>query len=183
MVFDLVLDQTVTNAHGDFLAVLGTNLNDQLCRTTSNYYRYESGTSLAAGEASGVLALMEEFMENRSGVFSPSNRPSPALMKALLINGARSVGDLYDFDVQTTINFQGWGLMNLPNSIPSWLSNYNAAPSSSIYLVDQNSTNALATGQSQTRLVSLSPDAQQTPMHITLAWTTRRGTRWWGSSW
>src|SRR5207244_6240947 len=48
-------------------------------------YRYESGTSMAAPVVSGVLALMEEFFErNLSQGFSP------ALMKALLINGARS---------------------------------------------------------------------------------------------
>jgi len=49
---------------------------------------------MAAASVSGTLALMQEFSSNdcREG-----GRNSPALMKAMLINGARSVGDLYDF--------------------------------------------------------------------------------------
>ena len=43
-------------------------------------------------------------------------------MKALLINGARSVGNLYDFRVQNTINYQGWGLVKLNNSLPPGIS-------------------------------------------------------------
>jgi len=30
-------------------------------------------------------------------------------MKALLINGARSVNPNYDLQVRTPLNFQGWG--------------------------------------------------------------------------
>ena len=65
-------------------------MNDSL----GPYYRYESGTSMAAADVSGTLALMQEFFEQRLG-----RTNSPALMKALLINGARSVSTLYDFNV------------------------------------------------------------------------------------
>ena len=37
-------------------------------------------------------------------------------MKALLINGARTVGGIYDFNVRAAVNSQGWGLINLPTS-------------------------------------------------------------------
>ena len=68
-------------------------------------------------------------------------------MKALLINGARSLGNLYDHQVKrTTANDQGWGLVNLPNSIPATLKT-NSGPT---VFFDQIITNALATGQSQT---------------------------------
>src|SRR5262249_48170190 len=50
------------------------------------YYRYETGTSMAAPGVCGVLALMQEFFEQRLKI--PF---SPALLKALVINGARSV--------------------------------------------------------------------------------------------
>jgi subtilisin-like proprotein convertase family protein len=173
VIFDLLVDVAITNAHGNFLAELKTNLNDPI----GPWYRYESGTSIAAADASGLLALMEEFLEQRSGMFGPTNRPSPALMKAMLINGSRSVGDTYDFDVHTPINFQGWGLPNLPNSLPTSLSNINttAATGSSMYIFEQSPTNALSTGQKQTRLISLNPDAQNAPLHITLAWTDPPG--------
>ena len=44
-------------------------------------------------------------------------------MKALLINGARPLTSLYDFQVNTATNSQGWGLINLPNSLPAALLN------------------------------------------------------------
>ena len=47
-----------------------------------SFYRYESGTSMAAQAVSGVLALLQEFFQQRL-----QRGFSPALMKALLING------------------------------------------------------------------------------------------------
>ncbi len=155
----------VTNDLGNYLQVLA-GLNDSL----GPYYRYESGTSMAAADASGTLALMQEFFESR---LSLSNH-SPALMKALLINGARSVGDLYDFNVRPAVNSQGWGLINLPTSLPGTLTNITAS-TNSIFVLDQNATNALATGQSRTRYISLSPAAQNQILRITLVWTDPPG--------
>ena len=47
---------------------------------------------MAAADVSGTLALMQEFFQQRLG-----RTNSPALMKALLINGARTLGGAYDF--------------------------------------------------------------------------------------
>ena len=120
--------------------------------TATHYYRYESGTSMAAADASGVLALMQEFLQNRLGHANASGQftNSPALMKALLINGARTVGNLYDFQTTNTINFQGWGLINLSNSLHGGLAMANAS-TNSMFIFDQGASNALATGQSHTR--------------------------------
>jgi subtilisin-like proprotein convertase family protein len=159
------IDMTVTNEHGDFLQVL-SNMNYSI----GPYYRYESGTSLAAAGVSGTLALMQEFFEQRM-----HQTNSPALMKALLINGARSVGNLYNLQVENTINFQGWGLVHLQNSLPSVLT--NSSPSgSSIFMLDQSPANALATGQFDTRTFKLNtPDARDQPLRITLVWTDPPG--------
>jgi subtilisin-like proprotein convertase family protein len=155
-----------TNQQGNFFQVL-RNMNDSL----GGFYRYESGTSLAAADVSGVLALMEEFFAVRLQVTN-----SPALMKALLINGARSVGTAYDFQVQNGINYQGWGEVFLPTTLPGVLSNItSSAAASSIYVFDQDPTNALATGQSHTRFFSLTPDGQAQPLRITVAWTDPPG--------
>ena len=51
------------------------------------------------------------FFQQQLGVTN-----SPALMKALLVNGARSLGNQYDFNVSGRLNLQGWGKVNLPNS-------------------------------------------------------------------
>ncbi len=163
--FDLVSDVVVTNDLGNYLQVLA-GLNDSL----GPYYRYESGTSMAAADASGTLALMQEFFESRLAL----TNHSPALLKALLINGARSVSEFYNFHVRAEVNSQGWGLINLPTSLPGALTNL-AAPTNSVFFVDQNATNALATGQSHTRYLTLSPAAQNQVLRLTLVWTDPPG--------
>ncbi|MCX6915504.1 MAG: S8 family serine peptidase, partial [Verrucomicrobia bacterium] len=131
---------------GNYFEVLG-NLNN----TLGPFYRYESGTSLAAAEASGALALMQEF-------FQKSGRTnSPALMKALLINGARPLVAPGAYQVNSSTNSQGWGLISLTNSLPVGLSNSFVQAAAPMQLFDQNPADALATSQSHTRFVSLSP--------------------------
>jgi subtilisin family serine protease/subtilisin-like proprotein convertase family protein len=133
------------------------------------FYRFESGTSIGAAEVSGTLALIQEFFQQRL-----VRTNSPALMKALLINGARSLGGGYDFHTAGSTNSQGWGLVRLPNSLPPVLTNM-AAPSSSMLLFDQRPAEALATGQQRTRFVSLTPNAQKLPLRVTLVWTDPPG--------
>ncbi len=149
---------TPTNA-SDYFEVL-SNLND----TIGPFYRYESGTSMSAAGASGVLALMQEFF-NRVG-----RTNSPALMKALLINGARSLAFQPSFQFTQPTNSQGWGLINLTNSIPAALTNLDAA-SNAVLVFDQDPREALLTGQSRTRFISVAHDATNKPVRITLVWT------------
>ena len=77
---------------------------------------------MSAPVVSGVLALIADCFTNNIGKFGAM--PTPALMKAMIINGARSVNDIYDLDVKKTEggdnrNYQGWGLVNLSNSLPA----------------------------------------------------------------
>src|SRR5258708_15380909 len=95
-------------------------------------------------DVSGSLALMQEFFTVRLG-----RTNSPALMKALVINGARSAGILYDLQAQSTINFQGWGKLNLPGSLHRSLT--NSAQTKSMFAFYQGGTNSLATRESHTR--------------------------------
>src|SRR5579862_456203 len=134
------------------------------------YYRYETGTSMAAGAVSGVLALMQEFIATN---FPAQGNPSPALLKALLINGARSLGGIYDLNTQpVTGNEQGWGLVNIQNSIPASLTNGNT----SLWFVDQSASNALATGQSASYALNCGDGhATNNPVRVTLVWTDPPG--------
>ena len=168
--YDFFMGIVVTNELGDYLGVL-EGMNNGL----GPYYRYETGTSMSAADVSGTLALMQEFFQQRLG-----RTNSPALMKALLINGARSLGGSYDFATQPTNstgatgNSQGWGLINLPTTLQPGLTNAGST-ANSVVMIDQNPATALATGQSQTFHLTLSPAATTQPLRVTLVWTDPPG--------
>jgi subtilisin-like proprotein convertase family protein len=162
--YDLFTTIITTNADGDYFTVL-SNLNASI----GPWYRYESGTSMATPAISGSLALIQDYFTNTLHA-----TPSPALLKAMLINGSRAVGNYY-FTVTNDINFQGWGLANVPNSVPPGLTNQlNTACSE--WFLDQSPTNSLATGDSQSYLVSVTNTTSRSlPLRVTLAWTDPPG--------
>ena len=171
VIFDLIVDLITTNSLGNYFEVL-SNLNGQLTNSTGQvFYRYETGTSMAAPSVSGVLALMEDYFTNQL-----KYNPSPAAMKALLINGARSLSPSYDFQVQNNINYQGWGMVNLTNSLPVGITTNFNQPAPTI-VVDQNPNTALATGDSHTYdiVVNQTNAAPQGNLRVTLVWTDPPG--------
>ena len=162
--FDLTTTIITTNGVGNG-ELVSSNLNNSL----GPYYRFESGTSMAAADVSGVLALLEDFFINHSTM----TNPSPALLKAMLINGARPTG-AYNLQVNNAINYEGWGLVNLPNSLPANSpAMFSGATPSPIFVQDQSPTNALATGDRHTFLVTVKSNA--VPLRVTLAWTDPPG--------
>jgi subtilisin-like proprotein convertase family protein len=174
--FNLTTDLITTNNPGDYFLVL-SNLNQAIGEFNPGstgpgpYYRYETGTSLSAADASGVLALMQDYFIN-----TLHTTPSPALLKAMLINGARATG-FYNYQAQNSINYEGWGLITLPDSVPPGITtNVNNANGESMLILEQSPTNALATGDSHTFIVQVSnPLATALPLRITLAWTDPPG--------
>lgn len=163
--YDIVVTMVTTNDNGNEYEVRA-GLNDAL----GPWYRYESGSSMAAAHVSGTLALMQEFFEQRLG-----RTNSPALMKALLVNGARSLGSPYDFSAQSLYNYQGWGRVNLPTTLPALLTNYTPQAVGPVYFAEQNPTNALATGQRHVRTLQLTDLARTEPLRVTLVWTDPPG--------
>ena len=125
---------------------------------------------MAAPAVSGTLALMEDYFTN-----TLKYTPSPALMKALLINGARNLNPMYDFLVKNDINYQGWGLVNLTNSIPIGLTNGTPTTGAPTLYVDQSITNSLATGDSRTFFITVNSNALSAPLRVTLVWTDPPG--------
>jgi len=163
--YNLVVTLITTNLDGDYFEVL-SNMNVAL----GPYYRYETGTSMSAAAVSGMLALMQDFFTN-----TLHETPSPALLKAMLINGAQSVAG-NQFTITNSPNFQGWGLASLPYAIPPGLTNLAANPTNvPMYFLDQSPANALATGDSQTFNLTVSPSAQPYPLRVTLVWTDPPG--------
>ncbi len=143
-----------------------SNLNSQL----EPNYRYESGTSMAAPVVSGVLALLQEYFERV--LHEPF---TPALMKALLINGARTVNSIYDVEVRKINNAQGWGVANLTNSLPVKLTNTTDRAGWPLRFFDMGTNNALATGQAQTWDLKLTTNGVNEPLRVTLVWTDPPG--------
>ena len=162
--FTVQVITAVTNDNGDYLGVLRTNLND----TLGPYYRYETGTSMSSANAAGMLALMQQYYEQTVHVTN-----SPALMKALVINGARSVNGMYDFGVGSSVNHQGWGLANIQTSLLA--TNPNPTVAGAGFFVEQSLTNALATGDQRTYKLNVDPTAVDSTLRVTLAWTDPAG--------
>ncbi|MBN2505484.1 MAG: S8 family serine peptidase, partial [Verrucomicrobia bacterium] len=132
-------------------------------------YGYENGSSMAAAAVSGVLALMQQYFEQEKTLTN-----SPALMKALLINGARDLKETYDYELRNYINYQGWGLVSLTNSLPEDLTPTPDTPTS-LFMADQDPARALATGHTQLWTVTLTSNAQSAPLRVTLVWTDPPG--------
>ncbi len=133
------------------------------------WYRYERGTSMAAPVVSGTLALIQEYYLKVFGT-----NPSPALLKALLINGARSVSGDYRYGNAKEINDQGWGIFNLPNVLPG-MSNAAPGAAAAVHFYEQSIAKALVTGQQFTRTVRVAAAAVADPLRFTLVWTDPPG--------
>jgi subtilisin-like proprotein convertase family protein len=143
-----------------------SNLNHNL----EPHYRFESGTSMAAPVISGLLALVQEFFEDRL-----ERAFSPALMKALLINSSRTVNSAYDLQPDKILNYQGWGLPVLNRMLPIALTNRTDETDWPIRFIDQGAQDAIATGQTHTWNLELSTNALFRPLRVTLVWTDPPG--------
>ena len=90
VIYEFIVDVQTTNDLGNYYQVL-EGMNDSL----GGWYRYESGTSMAAADVSGVLALMQDYFTNTLHA-----TPSPALLKACS-STARGVTGITTFRFKT----------------------------------------------------------------------------------
>jgi hypothetical protein len=114
-------------------------------------YSLCTGTSMACPLAAGAGAVFREYYTATIG-----RSPSPALVKAALINGAVDLGYGYPSFVQ------GWGRLDLGRAIEGPGDGY-------ITYYDQNESGQLTTGQVWRRELQVFSEAE--PLEITLVWT------------
>jgi hypothetical protein len=136
------------------------------------------GTSMAAPIVAGLAALAREYFADgfHPGGFpaaADARTPSAALLKAVLVNGARGMaGHLYerrgvaiDFgpleDAPSPV--QGWGRAQLDDAL------HFSGDSRKLWLLDVPNAGGIAAGQSLRATLAVS-DASE-PLKLTLAWT------------
>ncbi|MGQ9582787.1 MAG: S8 family serine peptidase [Thermoplasmatota archaeon] len=122
---------------------------------TGNGYRAADGTSMSTPIAAGAAAVVVQYCRENHGF-----TPSPAMMKALLANGAVPMSASYPYPGMG----QGWGRINLANTLLS----RNAYQ---LFMEDQNVT--LRTSEEQ--LYNVNVISSATPLKIMLSWTDPPG--------
>lgn len=125
----------------------------------SDHYMYQGGTSQSGPHVSGAAAVFVQYYRINHG----GQTPSPALVKAALINSAVDMDDVTGDTGPVPNNDEGWGRVDLSKIV---LTNEITAPRYYEY-VDQ--THFLTNGQVYSRQIFVqSPDQ---PLKITLAYT------------
>jgi len=120
-----------------------------------DHYYGSSGTSMACPAVAGAATLTVEWYEDTYGY-----TPSPAMVRALLINTAYDLDDDNGNTGPIPNRDEGWGMVNLPALMD--------APSS-FTVEDQNSL--LTTGSVDEFMIQYEDDSE--PLKISLTWTDK----------
>jgi subtilisin family serine protease len=123
-------------------------------------YCYLSGTSMATAVASGAVTLLRQYLRQHRGV----DRPSAALMKALILNSAT----VPDGESPVPDNVRGFGWLDLDRL-------FAPAPAGSRQLLVDDRDQAVATGEIRTFPIrAVDPGV---PLRVTLVWSDSPGVR------
>lgn len=132
-------------------------------------FAFFSGTSAATPIGAGGAALIFQYYTN-----TYSREPTPAMMKALMVAGARMVQSLrYHFPVlfdDPAVVDQGFGLLDVERSVDG----PRIHVSDSVTALDESVTPDLTTGQIFQQQVTVGAD--EGGLKIVLAWTDAAGT-------
>ena len=134
---------------------LGNDANAWLAIDTN--YLYLGGTSMAGPQVSGAAAVFVQYYRATHG----GTNPSPALVKAALIQSAANLADAAGTGPTPNMH-EGWGRVNLPPLLD---------PGRRYEFLDQ--TTLLTTGQSYERTLLVTGTNQ--PLKITLTYTDYPG--------
>jgi len=124
-----------------------------------NYYVYMGGTSMSGPHVAGAAAVFVQYYRR----MITNTVPSPALVKAALINAAEELDEANGGPGPVPNNDEGWGRVNVANLI---VTNFDTAPRLYQYL-DQ--TVLLTNGQVYSQHLFVRSSSE--PLKITLAYT------------
>jgi len=142
---------------------------DTLWGDIDSYHRWCSGTSQASPHTTGTVALLTDWWRaNHSGV-----TPSPAMVKAILINTAVEIrtstapanGEVYNVTVNLPNDYEGWGRVNTERHLHPAVT--------SVYRDQETADLLLANGEQREFSYSVSSSAE--PLYVTLVWTDAAG--------
>ncbi|MDG6229688.1 MAG: S8 family serine peptidase, partial [Candidatus Thermoplasmatota archaeon] len=133
----------------------GSNLHGLY--TLDPRYEWGSGTSMSAPAVAGAAAVTVQWYEQNQG-----KRPSPAMVKALLINTAYDLNDTNGNTDPIPNRLEGWGMVDLSKL------QYPSDDPLSFYLIDQEHI-FTESGQVKEHLIMI--DNEQMPLKISLVWT------------
>ncbi|UCH88016.1 MAG: S8 family serine peptidase [Thermoplasmata archaeon] len=119
-----------------------------------NSYFYATGTSMATPGGAGAAAVVIDYINHTYGYV-----PSPALVKGVMINGASPI-EGYKYPG----NRQGWGRINLANSLLE-------TSTKRFFIIDQDMP--LETDNDLLYFFNTSTEGE--PLRITLTWTDKPG--------
>lgn len=125
-----------------------------------NRYTFLPGTSMSAPHVSGACALIIEWWKKNN----EDKLPSPAMVKAILINTAEDCFNKLEPKVSPLPGIdQGWGRVNLKNI-------FRDHPPKLFFDQDQPFTS-----NSESRLIHVKVVDERYPLRITLVWTDAPG--------
>ncbi len=127
---------------------------------TGPNYAFSSGTSMATPMVAGIAALFQQHINQTFGRI-----PSPALVKAALINGAEDLGYGYEYTTGVTGPMsQGWGRVNVTRSV-------EGPPDGRILFFEEGAV--VSSGDVVVRRFTVSNAS--TPLKVTAVWTDQPG--------
>lgn len=140
-----------------------TSANPGWAKSDDPLYFYEGGTSMATPLVAGCVAVVREYLVKEKKL----SKPSAALIKAMLINGAKNIAGQYTPTESGNIpnNSEGFGRVNLETTIGPF------ANGTILNLIDEN--RELDTNEEERIKVTVPPEARS--LKVTLVWSDPAG--------